>query len=274
MRERLRYLHDQRGITFDTIALRTELDVETLKMQYHGVNKQGNEILSCQMSSRDKIFSARFQPEDGTWFPSVGIRRRLQALMRVGFTTPWMAARLPRNGDHRMLFKVITGQKSRQICHVIFAQAVIEMYDKYADVDPATEGFAQCVTGRARSIARKHGYALPACWDSDTIDDPDAHPEWTGRCGTSAGWNIHQRDGIPLCPRCEEAGPPKLSFNGEKLRAHRERCGFSRLILAERVGMNESTIFYWETGRSLPRGTKKLEAVLTVLDLTLDDVCE
>ncbi|MEU2566579.1 helix-turn-helix domain-containing protein [Streptomyces althioticus] len=58
---------------------------------------------------------------------------------------------------------------------------------------------------RSLNRARREGWAPPVAWDDDTIDDPNAHPEWTGHCGTDRGWWIHQRQQLPMCLRCEQA---------------------------------------------------------------------
>lgn len=66
---------------------------------------------------------------------------------------------------------------------------------------------------------RDHGYArakLDRCgcytcrwapvgaWDEDTLDDPDAAPDWTGRCGTPGGAEAHRRRGTPTCQACRD----------------------------------------------------------------------
>src|SRR4029453_18247398 len=94
VRARLQYLHDQRGITFDTIAERVSLSRDAVCMQYRGYNKLGQEIRSCEMATERKILGARFGPEDCYRFPVLGIRRRLRALTAVGYTSPFLAERL------------------------------------------------------------------------------------------------------------------------------------------------------------------------------------
>ncbi|MFI9117890.1 helix-turn-helix transcriptional regulator [Streptomyces bikiniensis] len=41
-------------------------------------------------------------------------------------------------------------------------------------------------------------------------------------------------------------------FSGEKLRAHREKRGISRVGLAQMIGRAPLTVFRWETGRIKP----------------------
>lgn len=39
----------------------------------------------------------------------------------------------------------------------------------------------------------------------DTIDDPAAFPDWTGQCGTAAGYSAHSRHHVPYCDPCRRA---------------------------------------------------------------------
>lgn len=58
---------------------------------------------------------------------------------------------------------------------------------------------------KARRRAQKQGWAPIGAWDEETIDDPDARPDWTGHCGTDRGWWTHRLNHLPMCPRCENA---------------------------------------------------------------------
>ncbi|UPZ27711.1 hypothetical protein MUK60_07665 [Streptomyces sp. LRE541] len=51
--------------------------------------------------------------------------------------------------------------------------------------------------------AAAEAWAPPGAWDD--IDDPAAIPDWTGYCGTDRGYWTHQRQQLPMCPRCETA---------------------------------------------------------------------
>lgn len=275
VQERLRFLHDRRGVTFEVLAERTGVDRETVLMQYRGTNKAGKVIRSCHMATERKVLGARFKPGDGAWFPSVGIRRRLQALAVQGFTAPFLADRLP-VADYRILHNTLSGRKSKGLVRAEFADAVIALYDKLHDADPVAEGVLAQASSRCRNFARRHRYVPRSCWDPDTIDDPAAIPEWTGACGTWIGARAHTREGIPMCPACapHDLGVTVPGFSASKLRALRERSGLSRASLGELVGVNASTIQYWEEGRSVPEREWKIDKLLSVLDATFEDVTE
>jgi DNA-binding XRE family transcriptional regulator len=273
IQSRIRFLHDELGITYDTIADRSGADVETVKMHYRGFRWPDKEpVTTCVKETERKILGARFTPADGYKFPAVGIRRRLQALQAAGFTLAVVAELTEK--DIRQVHATMSGKTNKHFVTTPFAQAVITAYEKLETADPKDWGVKPQAYGQAKTRAKANGYVGPGCWDDDTIDDPDALPEYTGSCGTSAGWEIHKRDKIPLCPPCEAAGDGKPHFSGTKLRALREKAGYSRRMITDRLGMDESTIFYWETGRSTPRRKMKLDLVLQLLDATYEDVCE
>lgn len=274
VRGRLQYLHDRRGITYDVLAERTGLDRETILTQHRGINKLGNEIRFAKMATYRAVMGTKFGPADCAWFPSVGIRRRLQALQVLGFTLPFMADRLP-VGDYRQLHLTATGKKSRGLVRSEFADSVILLYDKLYDTDPVDAGVLAQAASRARSYARKNRYAPPSCWDADTIDDPQAIPEWTGKCGTFFGWRLHTTEGIPLCPACADAHDASdAELSGPKLLEARLRRGWSQERLAKDAGLKVDQYRSWERGRTKPRYPEQLDRVLAVLDVTYDEVVE
>lgn len=130
---------------------------------------------------------------------SAGTHRRLQALMANG----WPQLRL---GPHIGLHPVYVGAVLRQTrIYGTTAMNVAAAYDRLWNQDPRQHGVNVGTYKKIRSLARVNGWAPPGAWDDDTIDDPNAHPEWTGRCGTDRGWWIHQRQQLPMCARCDAA---------------------------------------------------------------------
>lgn len=273
VQERIRYLHDKRGIIFDTIAERVGLNVETIKMQYRGTDKNHKVIQSCEYATQKAILGARFAPEDCTYYPALGIRRRLQALHYAGFTGPFLAARLP-VATYRALHLTTTGKKSVFMVGAGFARAVIDLHDQLIKTNPEAAGINFQSASRCRTYAVRAGYVPHTCWDPYTYDDPDALPEWTGRCGTVLGTRIHRRENIPMCEACStfDFDPRLPGFQGDRFRALREKRGVSRREMAEAVGMNESGIVFWEQGRSVPARQFKIDAALSYLDATFEDV--
>jgi hypothetical protein len=164
-------------------------------------------LTRTRRTSLERILSVQPEPVDmdrplrSARVPPHGTVRRLQALIYDGYPGKLLAEHMKCH-NQRLNFLVNSPQSFIYTTTAIRAR---ELYDKLDGVDPADLGVTVFQQGRARGAARRHGYAPRSCWDDDTIDDPNAVPEWTGACGTEAGRRIHQRDGIPLCDACRTA---------------------------------------------------------------------
>jgi len=215
------------------------------------------------------------EPDPQARIDSTGTRRRLEALWAEGYPLPWVAEQLP-FASRTYLQSVIRGFKAKEAVTFGHARAIAELYDKLEGCSPAELGINSRSANFARTFAAKRSAAGRGCWDPDTIDDPQAIPDYTGRCGTPFGHILHRRESIPLCEPCRKAytGVPYPGFSGDLLRQLRERRGVSRLALAQGLNLNKATIQYWECGRNLPTRQFKLDEALNFLDGTYEDVCE
>jgi DNA-binding XRE family transcriptional regulator len=212
----------------------------------------------------------------GARIDPTGMRRRVQGLFAIGFGFRLL-------GEFEGVSEQAVFQWATKATPIASSTAikVAGLYSKLECADPFDYGATKQGVSRARNAARKRGWAPTTCWDPDTIDDPNAIPEWTGACGTTEGHRIHRREGIPICPPCHAASradtvaftPSKSGFSGAKLRKIREGRNMSRRELCELVGMDESSVIYWENGRSEPR-RRNLDRVLSALGATFEDVCE
>lgn len=102
---------------------------------------------------------------------ATGTRRRLQALVTIGWPKSRLAARLgmlPANfGDVMTRDQVTAGT----------ARAVAALYDELWDTAPAEGSHREKIgASRARNYARARGWVPPLAWDDDAIDDPGAVP--------------------------------------------------------------------------------------------------
>lgn len=106
----------------------------------------------------------------GAWIDSTGTRRRLQALIAMGWS-------------HRVLVPIlgvapgtVDNIHRRKLVRVKTARVVAEVYDRLWD-KPAPEGRNRSC---ALAMARRKGFVPPLAWDDDEIDDPAARPhgEW------------------------------------------------------------------------------------------------
>jgi hypothetical protein len=103
----------------------------------------------------------------------VGTRRRVQALVAMGWPQQHLADRLGMTPSN-------FGAMIRRD-HVIARRAlqVRALYDELWRADPAQHGATQAGITRARKHAEVNDWPQVGAWDDDTIDDPQATP-WTG----------------------------------------------------------------------------------------------
>lgn len=142
----------------------------------------------------------------------LGATRRIQGMFAQGYGPGWQAKYMGRADANTR--RIMAGASTR--IHMQIDDEIRAMYDKLSQVDPVTMGIPKHVADRAARWAARKGYAPESCWDDDTIDDPDAIPEYTGMCGTVRGWKIHMEQDIliklnkhkrriVLCQPCADA---------------------------------------------------------------------
>jgi hypothetical protein len=116
---------------------------------------------------------------DRGFVPSIGSRRRVQALMAIGWRhqdmNAWLRANAPQTGHRSNLIL----SKPGDLLERRTADAVRALYDAlWSTPGPSA-------STRARSAAK--GWVPPLAWDDDTIDDPAVRPagvdDLTGRRG-------------------------------------------------------------------------------------------
>lgn len=137
---------------------------------------------------------------DGARIDATGSVRRIRALAHLGWTTPAIAVRQP-FGTARTIEQV--GRSPKLTAQL--ARCVRDTYTKLSSVTAEDMGVTPWIAQRRRNYATAQGWAPPSAWDDDTIDDPDAIPDWTGFCGTDRGWWTHRIETIPVCTACETA---------------------------------------------------------------------
>lgn len=203
--------HHANGMTVRRIAEAADIRCpRTIARLINGGDSRGP-AKSLLRSNFEKIMRVSFEApsSDGRRKGAVtdvaGTRRRLQALCVIGFTQRFLASKF--GLDQRAIHKWVDSgaHGARAFVLATTADEVRRVYREHADRRPEDFGIASYVAQKTRASSAKKGWAGPGCWDDDTIDDPDAFPEWTGRCGTRAGYSIHMRERIPLCPACREA---------------------------------------------------------------------
>lgn len=115
---------------------------------------------------------------------AIGSRRRLQALVAIGWTYPKIAERLGTSPDlvHRIVSRYELIRRSA-------AAEISALYDQMSmELPPRDTRQQKRDASYAQTVARKHGWAPPLAWDD--IDDP---------AGTPKGF-------VPLCSHEKCAG--------------------------------------------------------------------
>lgn len=103
---------------------------------------------------------------DNTLVPAVGPRRRLQALVAIGWPQRELAGRI---GVHASNLGAILASTDPTV-RASTARAAERLYAELWDRPPVP------VNPRVLTAARRHGWVPPLAWDDDTIDDPAAVP--------------------------------------------------------------------------------------------------
>ncbi|NUP18353.1 MAG: hypothetical protein HOZ81_20170 [Streptomyces sp.] len=149
-------------------------------------------------STHDRIMAVKLQaPAPGKYVDSTGLCRRLRALRAIGWSALAIAEKA--SSAEARIQKICSG--TQPTVRQVLAEKLLKVYAELSQT-PAP-------TGRSATRTKRHaaanGWAPPGAWDDDTIDDPEALPDWTGHCGTDRGWWLHNVNGIPVCARCQEA---------------------------------------------------------------------
>lgn len=164
-----------------------------------------NRVMAAEFVSVEELhgFGVRRDP--------LGATRRIQAMFAAGYGPEWQAQYLGRSTSN--VRRIMSGITTR--IHMQIDDEIRTMFDKLVQVDPVTMGMPEYVALRAQRWARKRLFAPDWAWDDDTIDDPNALPEWTGVCGTARGYRIHLDNDLLVigikgkrvvqCERCVEA---------------------------------------------------------------------
>lgn len=210
--------------------------------------KERGKATGMNRSSYDAIMSVEFTPAPngrmGSRMPSIGAARRLQGLCALGFSLAQIAVEL--DCDRAALGKIVRQQRSSNYIHRAVYDRIVMTYEKLRDVNPRDVGGTTYSLGRAKGAAQRHGYAHPDLWDDDTIDDPDAHPEYTGECGRLRGVLIHLRDDImPLCAWCQHIADTTVSTINPFDLYELVKEGFSNKDIAEYFDVRSDSVAHY-----------------------------
>ncbi len=171
-REHVRLLRDA-GLGLARIARLAGVPYSTLSRLVHGGPRGKSPSRRVRPATEQRILAV--SPDlamlgSAAVVDATGTRRRLQALVWLGYSQARLAAEL---GMHRHNVSKVLG---RDRVHAATARDVRAAYDRLGNAPPAadTPGQRKSVT-RAHGLARARGWAPPLAWDN--IDDPDEAPK-------------------------------------------------------------------------------------------------
>lgn len=118
-----------------------------------------------QAETARRILSLRPEPFGGARISTTGSIRRLQALVRIGYTQRDLAGEI--GITENSLYTLMDGRQNG------VTAAVAEKIDEVFRRLQMTRGGSV----RARVRAERRGWPPPFAWDLDAIDDPDAEPD-------------------------------------------------------------------------------------------------
>lgn len=250
--EKIKALHG-RGMNIATLCERTGIGRKTLGNIIFGTGKS----TTLPRDGYVKLLALEYEPPGadvrGARLRPEPARRRLQALWLAGYSQSFLAEWI--GTTVQVVSKIV--REETTVIHADFNQRIAEMYDKLIYADPAEFGLDPAKVKRTKTHASGRGFAPAICWDDDTIDDPDAFPEWTGACGTTHGRTIHKREGIPMCTPCKRAlnpnpRPPMVNLDRDALNHLLAARDGTLKDLAAEIGMNVDSLSGWRNGQRSP----------------------
>jgi hypothetical protein len=183
------------GASKQAIAEAAGCGYTTIRLILNGTRK------TVQQPTRDRIMRLSGAALMG-FVPSVGSVRRVQSLMAAKH--PLAAVTHASGLNHATVSDLLNGR--HELVRGTTAAAIRKAYTELSGHDGTSV--------RSAARAARMGWAPPAAWDEDAIDDAAAFPNWTGLCGTVKGFRRHVEQDIPACARCITA---EESLRGKKL---------------------------------------------------------
>lgn len=168
------------------------------------------------------LMAVRFTSAPGAPVDGTGTRRRLQALVAVGWSQAELSRRLGvTRGNGAALVRGARGRVAPST-----RDAVARLYDRLWDQAPPEETKDEkSAKIKAQNVAKRHGWPPPLAWDEDTIGDPTASA-WVeipatrrARGATHAAWQA-EVDQVAV-ERAVAGDPPVGMTRGERVEAVR-----------------------------------------------------
>ena len=271
----------------------------------HGTPGKGCRCPGCAQANRDYQARRARLIAYGQWdvlTDATGTRRRIQALMRCGWSMSLLATRL---GQPRQVLRAKLHVRGRVTPAT--AAAVRALYDELWDrPPPAGTRFERRAATMARRYATERGWVPPLAWDEDAIDDPAAVPAdgWERGAGREhgtltaealdlIGFGLDERQAaerlgvsrgtlsvtlararvtVPKVTRPAAQAPSGSPAVAAAIRDARVRAGLTQRRLAAVVDVTEVCVQLWERAQRTPgsESWEQLELALGPLGIVRD----
>lgn len=175
VREHVRYLMEN-GISYKQVAKLSGVSLSAVGALLYGRHERGHAPYPrVTKAVADKILAVRpslAAMADGRNIDSTGTKRRIQALVAIGWSLARIGQRIGISPTNMSTFMQMDQ------CSAGKAKAVRELYDKLWNQPQAgTDHRSKIAANRARNYAKGRGWVPPMAWDDETIDDPAATPD-------------------------------------------------------------------------------------------------
>ncbi|AYN57459.1 helix-turn-helix DNA binding protein [Arthrobacter phage Constance] len=175
VREHMQFLIDN-GMSAKQISKVSGIALSTVGQLIWGRKERGHKPYPRVMkSTAEKILAVKPQMElmaPGRYIDSTGARRRIQALVAIGWSQSRLAKQLGMDQGNMSIF--MAGEQ----CTVKRALAVRDVYNRnWNQPQEGHDWRSRIAANRARNYAKARGWVPPLAWDDDTIDDPAAQPD-------------------------------------------------------------------------------------------------
>lgn len=174
VRAHVHYLMEN-GVSYKQVAKLSGVSLSAVGALLYGRPERGHgPYPRVQKATADKILAVRPSlavMADGRFIDSTGTRRRIQALVAIGWSLSRIGQRIgiaPSNMSTFMQASQCTAGKAR---------AVQAMYNElWNQPQTGTDHRSKISASRAKKHAQTNGWVPPLAWDDETIDDPNAVP--------------------------------------------------------------------------------------------------
>jgi transcriptional regulator with XRE-family HTH domain len=159
---------------------------------------------------------------------ATGTRRRLQALVAVGWSLRILASRVSMR--HASLALIANGGRLEVLPAT--TRAIEELYDHLWDCRPPQATRAERISvAKSRSLAARRKWVVPAAWDDDTINDPAAKPDLGARARRGDAM-VENSDWLIAQGSTLEQAAERLGVKPGSLRRARERAAARERVSA------------------------------------------